>query len=93
MTATESAPASASAPAANQFGLPIQLPFVIEAGRWPSAITAIWSAAVLALLMRIGFSYAALQQRKSRAFPAAADLAGHVTAWLAVCRSRFHSCP
>jgi beta-lactamase regulating signal transducer with metallopeptidase domain len=80
-TAAASAPAPTAPPA-------IQFPIEIPAGRWPWAISALWAAAAIAMLVRLAVSYSALQQRKARAFPAPAGLAARVDAWLAACGSR-----
>src|SRR5258706_7155617 len=66
----------------------LRFPIQVRAGRWPFAISAIWAAAALAMLVRLSASYSALQHRKAQAFAAPDRLTARVDAWLAACGSR-----
>ncbi|HVY94649.1 MAG TPA: M56 family metallopeptidase, partial [Bryobacteraceae bacterium] len=62
---------------------PIALPSV----QWTSAILILWAAASLALLLRLGWSWIAIERYKARALPASADLEHTAKQWLARCGS------
>ena len=61
-------------------------PVEVPAGSWMWWIAAVWGSASLLMFVRLAVGVAGMRQRKARALPARANLAGRVPKWLAQCR-------
>jgi beta-lactamase regulating signal transducer with metallopeptidase domain len=67
---------------------PARFPVELPAGTWPLAISALWAATALALLLRLAMSYALLERRKAQAVAAPDRLTARLPAWRAACDVR-----